>query len=72
MHRRGFPFRCSEYLLDSVRIILMLEGDLDLISEYFVVGLGGGFDVLPKHLSDPDDVTGSAKTFRVFVGATEI
>jgi len=44
------------------------EGGLDLISEYFVVGLGGGFDVLPKHLSDSVDVTGSAKTFRVFVG----
>jgi len=68
MHRRGSPFRCPEYLLDSVRRILVRGGDLDLISEYFVVGLGGGFDVLPKHLSDPVDVTGSAKTFRVFVG----
>jgi len=68
MHRRGSPFRCPEYLLDSVRRIPVRGGDLDLISEYFVVGLGGGFDVLPKHLRDPVDVTGSAKTFRVFVG----
>lgn len=61
-------FRCPRYLLDSVRKLMVRDGDLDLLGDYIVVGLGGGFDVLPQLLEDVRDVSGYAKTIKTFTG----
>ena len=61
-------FRCPTYLLDSIRKLMVRNGDLDLLSEYIVVGLGGGFNILPQMLSDVVDVSGYARTIRTYTG----
>ena len=61
-------FRCPRYLLDSVRKLMVRDGDLSLLGDYIVVGLGGGFDVLPQLLEDPRDVSGYAKTIKTYTG----
>lgn len=61
-------FRCPRYLLDSVRKLMVRDGDLSLLGDYIVVGLGGGFDVLPELLEDSRDVSGFAKTIRTYTG----
>ncbi|WFO74824.1 hypothetical protein J4526_07045 [Desulfurococcaceae archaeon MEX13E-LK6-19] len=61
-------FRCPRYLLDSVRKLMVRNGDLSLLGDYIVVGLGGGFDVLPQLLEDPRDVSGYARTIKTYTG----
>ncbi len=61
-------FRCPAYLLDSVRKLIVRNGELDLLSDYIVVGLGGGFDTLPKMLRDAVDVSGYARTIKTYTG----
>jgi len=61
-------FRCPSYLLDSVRMLMVKNGDLSLLGNYMLVGLGGGFDSLPQLLEDPRDVSGYARTIRTFTG----
>jgi len=61
-------FRCPRYLLDSVRKLMVRDGDLDLLGDYMVVGLGGGYDVLPQLLEDFRDVSGYAKTIKTYTG----
>ena len=61
-------FRCPRYLLDSVRKLMVRDGDLSLLSDYIIVGLGGGYDVLPQLLEDPRDVSGYARTIRTYTG----
>lgn len=61
-------FECPSYLLESVRMLMVRDGKLDLLSDYIVVGLGGGFDVLPQLLEDARDVSGYAKTIRTYTG----
>ncbi len=61
-------FRCPRYLLDSVRKLMVRDGNLSLLGDYIVVGLGGGFDVLPELLEEPRDVSGFARTIRTYTG----
>ena len=61
-------FRCPGYLLDIVKRVMVRNGDLSLIGDYIVAGLGGGFDVLPELIEDARDVTGYARTIRVYTG----
>ena len=61
-------FRCPRYLLDSVRNLMVRDGKLDLLGDYIVVGLGGGFDVLPQLLEDAVDVSGYARTIKTYTG----
>ncbi len=61
-------FRCPSYLLESVRKLMVREGNLDLLGDYIVVGLGGGYDVLPQLLEDVRDVSGYAKTMKTYTG----
>ncbi len=61
-------FECPRYLLESVRKLMVRNGDLSLLSDYIVVGLGGGFKVLPELLEDVDDVSGYASTIRTYTG----
>ncbi len=61
-------FRCPRYLLDSVRKLMVRDGDLGLLGDYFIVGLGGGYDVLPQLLEDVRDVSGYARTIRTYTG----
>ncbi len=61
-------FRCPQYLLESVRKLMVHNGDLSLLSDYIVVGLGGGFNILPKLLEDSRDVSGYASTIKTYTG----
>ena len=61
-------FRCPSYLLESIKKLVVRNGDLDLLGDYLVVGLGGGFDVLPQILEDVEDVSGYARTIRTYTG----
>jgi len=61
-------FRCPQYLLESVRKLMVRGGDLSLLGDYLIVGLGGGFDVLPQALEGAEDVSGYARTIRTFTG----
>ncbi len=61
-------FKCPRYLLDSVRMLMVRDGRLDLLGDYIIVGLGGGFDVLPELLEEPRDVSGFARTIKTFTG----
>ena len=61
-------FRCPQYLLDSVRMLMVRNGDLNLLGDYIIVGLGGGFDVLPHLLEDVRDVSGYARTIKTYTG----
>ncbi len=47
---------------------MVRDGDLSLLGDYIVVGLGGGFDVLPQLLEDARDVSGYARTIRTYTG----
>jgi len=44
-------------------------GNLSLVSEYLIIGLGGGFKDLHKYLESPRDVTGSAHVVRAYTGS---
>jgi len=44
------------------------NGDLGLLGDYIVVGLGEGFEVLPQLLEDPRDVSGYARTIKTYTG----
>ncbi len=61
-------FSCPRYLLDTVRRLMVRNGDLNLLGDYMVVGLGGGFNVLPDVLSDVEDVSGDAVTIKSYTG----
>ncbi len=61
-------FRCPPYLLESVKKLMVRNGDLSLLGDYLVIGLGGGFDVLPRMLEDVEDVSGYARTIKTFTG----
>lgn len=62
-------FRCPTYLLDSVRRLMVRDGDLSLLGDYVIVGLGGGFDVLPQLLEDASEVSGYARTIKTYTGS---
>jgi len=49
-------------------MLMVRDGDLDLLGDYIVVGLGGGYDVLPQLLEDVRDVSGYARTIKTFTG----
>ncbi len=61
-------FRCPSYLLDSVRKLMVRDGDLSLLSDYIVVGLGGGYEVFPQLLNEVNDVSGYSRTIKTFTG----
>ena len=61
-------FRCPRYLLDSVRNLMVRDGRLDLLSDYIIIGLGGGFDIFPQLLEDAKDVSGYARTIKTYTG----
>ncbi len=61
-------FRCPQYLLDSIRKLMVSDGNLELLSEYIIVGLGGGYDVFPKVLDGVEDVSGFARTIKTYTG----
>lgn len=61
-------FRCPQYLLDSVKMLMVRNGDLNLLGDYIIVGLGGGFDILPHLLEDARDVSGYARTIKTYTG----
>lgn len=61
-------FRCPKYMLDFVRKLMVYDGNLDLLSDYIVVGLGGGYDILPQLLEDVRDVSGYARTIKTYTG----
>ena len=62
-------FRISDHWFKLVLGSLIREGDLNLISEYLIIGLGGGFKDLHKYLEHPENVTGSAHVARTYTGS---
>jgi len=61
-------FRCPPYLLESVKKLLLRDGNLELLGDYVIVGLGGGFDILSQLLEDSQDVSGYAHPIKTFTG----
>ncbi len=61
-------FRCPSYLLESVKKLMVRNGDLDLLGDNLVIGLGGGFDILPQMLENVEDISGYARTIKTFTG----
>ncbi len=52
---------------------MVRDGNLDLLGDYIIVGLGGGEDVLPQLLEDARDVSGYArKTYTGFVNGVRV
>ena len=65
----SWPFRTSEYWLREVaKKLVVKEGDLTMLADYWVVGLGSGHRTLHKFLDEPRDVTGDAYTIKSFTG----
>lgn len=59
----------NEYFLRKLVLRWVLKnGDLNLISDRILVGLGCGHAVLYKYLHNPENVTGEAKTIEVYTG----
>ncbi len=61
-------FRASRYWLDIIYKIMVRNGDLNLIGDYLIVGLGGGFATLHKYLENVEDVTGNAHVIKSHTG----
>ena len=59
-------FHCPQYLLDSVKMLMVRNGDLNLLGDYIIVGLGGGFDILPHLLEDARDVSDYAMAIKMY------
>jgi len=49
-------------------MLMVRNGDLNLLGDYIIVGLGGGLDVLPHLLEDVRDVSGYARTIKTYTG----
>jgi len=60
--------RSQNYFLKHVCRWVIKDCNLNLLGEYFVVGLGCGHETLSRHLEDPVNVSGLAKTIEVFTG----
>ncbi|RLE55079.1 MAG: hypothetical protein DRJ40_08965 [Thermoprotei archaeon] len=61
-------FTASDYWFEMCADILVQEGNLELTSRYWVVGLGSGFRTLHKLLQEPRDITGTAHITKVHIG----
>ncbi len=62
-------FRCPEYILNSIRMLMVRNGDLSLLGDYFVVGLGGGHTLFPRIVEGLEDVSGYAYTIKTYTGS---
>jgi len=49
--------------------LIVKNGDLNLISDRLIIGLGGGFKSLHKYLESVKDVTGSAWVVKTYTGS---
>ena len=47
---------------------MVRNGDLSLLGDHIIVGLGGGYDVLPQSLEETRGVSGYARTIRTHIG----
>ncbi len=61
-----FPFKASDYWFETVAKIMVRDGNLNLLSEYWLVGLGTGFEILPKIIENLEEVTGMAHTIKCY------
>lgn len=61
-------FKASDYWFKMIFEIMIKDGDLRLLGDYFIIGLGGGFTTLHKYLESPVDVTGSGRIVKAFTG----
>ena len=57
-------FRARDHWFKLIFDSMVKGGNLSLVSEYLIVGLGGRFEDLHKYLESPRDVTGSAHVVR--------
>ncbi len=61
-------FSASGYWFDVVSNIMVKEGNLRLLADYWLLGLGTGHRDLHTLLEDAEEVTGTAWTIRCFTG----
>ncbi len=61
-------FKAPEYWFKIIFELMIKNGNLNLLSDYLIVGLGGGFNTLHKGLEKPDNITGTAHVVRAYTG----
>ncbi len=61
-------FTTGEHWFNTVARALVRNGDLGLLGDYWILGLGTGFGVYNKFVEDAVDVTGTANVLRASTG----